>query len=198
MIAANASPKRTIMKAAWLGCALLVLIHAAAAAEPFRLASPDVRNGQLAEVNEFDGSGCHGRNQSPALEWSGVPAGTKSLALLVHDPDAPSGGAGWWHWLVIGLPSATRGLEAGAGAQDGKRLPAGATQLPNDFGTPGWGGPCPPAGDRPHRYVFTLYALDVDRPDVSGSESSPSKVQSLVKAHAIGSASFTARFGRSR
>ena len=85
--------------------------------------------------------------------------GTRSLALLVHDPDAPTGGAGWWHWLVLNIPASATGLAKDAGKSDGSNLPPGAVQINTDFGAPGWGGPCPPVGDKPHRYVFTLYAL---------------------------------------
>src|SRR5258705_7536911 len=95
---------------------------------------------------------------------------TKGFALLVHDPDAPTGGAGWWHWVVINLPAATTELPKGAGKVDGKvdgsNLPPGVTSLATDFGTPGYGGPCLAAGDKPHRYNFTLYALMVDKLDV--------------------------------
>src|SRR5260370_40465276 len=75
-------------------------------AEPLKLASPDIKpNGMIAEEQVFNGFGCSGKNVSPALSWSGAPKGTKSFALLVHDPDAPTGGAGWWHWLVANIPA---------------------------------------------------------------------------------------------
>jgi Raf kinase inhibitor-like YbhB/YbcL family protein len=142
----------------------------------------------------FGGFGCTGKNISPALAWSGAPEGTKSFALLVHDPDAPTGGAGWWHWLVLNIPASATGLAKDAGKADGSGLPAGAAQINTDFGAPGWGGPCPPVGDKPHRYVFTLYALKTERLDAGGG--SASLAGYMVNGNAIGKATLTGRFGR--
>lgn len=127
-------------------------------------------------VNEqvFAGFGCEGLNVSPSLSWSGAPEGTKSFALTVYDPDAPTG-SGWWHWVVINLPATTTSLPKGAGAADGSMLPQGAVQVRTDFGAPGYGGPCPPEGDHPHRYLFTIYALDVDTLDLT-ADASPALV----------------------
>ena len=163
----------------------------------FRLSSPDIRpNGPIAMEQVFNGFGCSGGNVSPALRWSGAPAGTKSFALLVHDPDAPTGGAGWWHWLVVNIPADSAELRKDAGRPDGSGLAFGCTQVGTDFGGPGWGGPCPPVGDKPHRYHFTLYALKVDRLDVSGA--SPSLAGYMVNGNAIGKARLTGKFGRKK
>ena len=130
----------------------------------FQASSPDVLSGKpIAAKFIYNGFGCTGQNVSPAVMWKNAPAGTKSFAVLVHDPDAPTGGAGFWHWLVVDIPAGTSFLPQGAGAADGKRLPAGSRQISTDFGAPGWGGPCPPAGDKPHRYNFTVYALKVEK-----------------------------------
>lgn len=105
---------------------------------------------------------CEGRDQSPPLAWSGVAAGTKSLALIVDDPDAPDPAAPkmtWVHWVVYNLPPAITGLAAGA---SGSGLPPGAHEGLNDWQRSGYGGPCPPIGR--HRYVFKLYALDITLP----------------------------------
>jgi hypothetical protein len=98
----------------------------------------------------FNSFGCTGKNISPLLAWTGAPEGTKGFALLVHDPDAPTGGAGWWHWLVVNIPANATALAKDAGKGDSSNLPAGAAQINTDFGAPGWGGPCPPVGDKPH------------------------------------------------
>ncbi len=111
-------------------------------------------------LSEAHGFGCAGGNQSPQLTWSGAPEGTESFALTCFDPDAPTG-SGFWHWVVVNIPPATTSLELGAGAADNGKLPAGALQVRTDFGAPGYGGPCPPAGDHPHRYLFTLHAVGV-------------------------------------
>ncbi|MFP5406637.1 MAG: YbhB/YbcL family Raf kinase inhibitor-like protein, partial [Gammaproteobacteria bacterium] len=147
-----------------LACSALL---ACATSFAFDLTSEDIEpNGTVANKFVYDGFGCSGENVSPALHWKAAPPGTKSFALMVHDPDAPTGGAGWWHWVVYDLPASTHSLPEGAGSADGSKLPSGAVQQKTDFGVPGWGGPCPPAGDKPHRYHFTIYALKVEKLDV--------------------------------
>lgn len=166
------------------------------AARPrFKLTSRDFKPGGAIQMEQvFNSFGCSGKNLSPELAWSGAPEGTKSFALLVHDPDAPTGGAGWWHWLVTNIPATTTGLAKDAGKADGSNLPAGAAHVNTDFGGPGWGGPCPPAGDKPHRYVFTVYALKTERLDVSGG--SASLAGYMVNGNAIGKATLIGKFGR--
>ncbi len=111
-------------------------------------------------LSEAYGFGCAGGNLSPELSWAGAPDGTKSFALTCFDPDAPTG-SGFWHWVVVNIPPDVTSLEAGAG-NPGGNLPAGALQVRTDFGAPGYGGPCPPEGDHPHRYLFTLHAVGLD------------------------------------
>jgi len=167
-------------------------------AEPLKLASPDIKpNGMIAEEQVFNGFGCSGKNVSPALSWSGAPKGTKSFALLVHDPDAPTGGAGWWHWLVVNIPASVSELKKDAGKADGANLPPGAQQVTTDFGSPGWGGPCPPTGDKPHRYHFTVHALKLEKLDVPKGAAA-SLVGFMVSANSIGKATLTAKYGRTK
>ncbi len=156
-----------------------------------------VPDAMMGNAHVFNGFGCSGDNISPALTWKDPPAGTKSLALMVHDPDAPTGGSGWWHWVVIDIPATADALPAGAGASNGSKMLSGARQIATDFGSPGWGGPCPPVGDKPHRYIFTLYALDVPKLDLP-SAASPALVGYLVNSHSLGKASFTGLYGRDR
>ncbi len=111
-------------------------------------------------LSEAYGFGCAGGNVSPQLAWSGAPEETKSFALTCFDPDAPTG-SGFWHWVVANIPPDIASLEAGAGNPDGN-LPAGALQVRTDFGAPGYGGPCPPEGDHPHRYMFTVFAVSME------------------------------------
>lgn len=175
--------------------ASLAFIGAAAHAAPFLLESPTIKPGSvLTEAQVYNEYGCHGKNQSPALAWKGAPPGTKSFALTVYDPDAPTG-AGWWHWLVYNLPAGTNSLAEGAGAADGKGLPAGSLQGRTDFGSFGFGGACPPPGDRPHRYIFTVHALKTDKLDVP-VDATATLVGARIRAQQLSQAQITARYAR--
>ena len=99
---------------------------------------------------------CDGADVSPPLQWDAVPEGTKSIALISDDPDAPMGT--WVHWVIFGLPADTR--ELAENIPSDKILPSGAKQGTSDFGRIGYGGPCPPSGT--HRYFFKIYALDTE------------------------------------
>ena len=121
-------------------------------------------------LSEAYGFGCAGGNVSPQLSWSGAPDGRKSFAVTCFDPDAPTG-SGFWHWVVVNIPPAVTSLEAGAGNPDSGKLPAGALQVRTDFGAPGYGGPCPPEGDHPHRYLFTVHAVGLDQLPVNADTS---------------------------
>ena len=130
----------------------------AALADDFSVSSADWAEGkQIASEHVFEGFGCTGGNQSPQLTWKGAPEGTKSFAVSIYDPDAPTG-SGWWHWITYDLSASTRSLKTGASA----KMPKGATTARNDYGAKGFGGPCPPAGEV-HRYVVTVFALDVPK-----------------------------------
>jgi Raf kinase inhibitor-like YbhB/YbcL family protein len=161
----------------------------------FKLTSADVAaNGTMTAKQVYNGFGCTGQNISPALMWTSPPAGTMSYAITVYDPDAPTG-SGWWHWMVYDIPATTTSIPAGAGNAGKPGLPAGALQGMTDFGAKGWGGPCPPAGDKPHRYVFTVFALKVPKLDVPATATS-ALIGFNLNAMALGKASFTAKYGR--
>lgn len=176
---------------------LLALGSSAFAAEAFTLTSAEIKPGAtIANAQVFNGVSCSGDNVSPSLAWKGAPAGTKSFAVTVYDPDAPTG-SGWWHWVVFNLPAATTSIPLGAGEKSGAKLPPGAVQGRTDFGAPGWGGPCPPPGDKAHRYVFTVYALKTEKIDVP-PDASAALVGFMIHANTIGKASFTGKYGRAK
>jgi Raf kinase inhibitor-like YbhB/YbcL family protein len=160
----------------------------------FVLASRDVRaGGSLTRKQEASAFGCAGQNVSPALEWTGAPRGTKSFAVTLFDPDAPTG-SGFWHWIVYDLPASTASLASGAGSAGGT-LPPGAVQATTDFGARGFGGACPPPGDGAHRYLFTVHALRAERLDVPAG-ATPAVVGFALHAQTIATAAFTARYAR--
>lgn len=140
----------------------LFAIHAVSAAE-FTLTSPQLKpDGRFAEEQLFNGFGCQGGNLSPELNWRSAPAGTQSYAVTMYDLDAPTG-SGWWHWVIFNIPANTHGLVKNAGNPGAGLAPVGSVQSRTDFGKAGFGGACPPVGDKPHRYQITVYALKRDK-----------------------------------
>ncbi|MEC5398262.1 YbhB/YbcL family Raf kinase inhibitor-like protein [Uliginosibacterium sp. H1] len=161
-------------------------------AAALELGSNDIKDGGSLTVTQvYKGFGCEGENRSPQLHWKNAPAGTKSFAVTVYDPDAPTG-SGWWHWLVWDIPASATSLPAGIG--QGAVLPAGAREGRSDYGTTGFGGACPPKGDKPHRYVFTVFALKVPRLQVPDNPTA-ALVGFMLNANALEKASFTATYG---
>ncbi|MBW0254718.1 YbhB/YbcL family Raf kinase inhibitor-like protein [Cellulomonas sp. PS-H5] len=148
----------------------------------FDLASADVAHGEPLPAT----FAADGEDLSPALEWSGFPEGTRSFVVSCFDPDAPTP-AGFWHWTVVDVPVSTTSLPRGAGSAAGDLLPEGAFQVRNDGGSTGYTGAAPPPGDRPHRYVFAVHALDVDHLDVT-PDATPTAVAFTALFHTIGRA----------
>ena len=180
----------------------MLLIAAAAfsagawAAGPFALTSAEVKHkGVVANEQVYNGFGCTGSDVSPSLSWTNVPAGTKSFAVTVYDPDAPTG-SGWWHWVMFNIPAGVTSLPKGAGDPASGKAPAGAIQARSDYGKPGYGGPCPPPGDRPHRYFFTVHALKVDKLTGLDENASPAMIGFMINASQIAKASIQANYGR--
>ena len=160
----------------------------------FMLTSPDIANGKtMAMAQIFNSFGCTGGNVSPALAWSNAPAGTQSFALLAHDPDAPTG-SGWWHWVVYNIPADVTSLPAGAGDPKKHLMPPGVVQGRTDYGSAGYGGPCPPPG-KPHRYYFRLFALKVPKLDLP-ADATAAFVGFNVNANSLGMAELLGLYGR--
>lgn len=175
-----------------LALVLLVLAQPALAAGKFTVKSTDLKPGGMLPMRSvYNGMSCTGENVSPQLSWSGAPKGTKSFVVTVYDPDAPTG-SGWWHWVVYDIPASVTSLPQGAGGGEG--LPAGAMQGRTDFGAPGYGGACPPPG-KPHRYVFTVFALKVEKLDVP-ADASPAYVGFMTHMNQLAKASLTVKYGR--
>jgi Raf kinase inhibitor-like YbhB/YbcL family protein len=169
----------------------------AAYAQTMMLSSPDIKDGgTIANQQVFKGFGCTGDNISPALSWSGAPANTKSFAISIYDPDAPTG-SGWWHWVVYNIPAGTTSLPKDAGDVSKGLMPKGAVQSRTDFGSAGYGGPCPPPGDKPHHYRITVFALDVDQlPNAKGDAASAALVGFDINFHTLAKATLTGMYGR--
>jgi Raf kinase inhibitor-like YbhB/YbcL family protein len=193
----------------------IVLTLDGATGADFVLTSPDLKEGGAIKAEQvFNGAGCMGENVSPELSWSGVPTGTKSFALTMYDPDAP---AHWWHrakslalsvydpdastrsgklhWVIVNISANVTSLPRDAGDVRAGLAPTGSIQTRTSFGSLGWGGPCPPQGDKPHHYVFTVFALDLDRLPVNENTWATS-VGFDLHYHTVGKATLTGTYGR--
>ncbi|HLZ09917.1 MAG TPA: YbhB/YbcL family Raf kinase inhibitor-like protein [Chloroflexota bacterium] len=169
--------------------ALIAGVIAMATHNAFTLSSTTFpNNGKIPTAQAYNGRDCGGQNISPALAWSGVPSGTKSLALILFDPDARQG-QGWTHWVAYGIDPARGSLPEG--------VKDGVTQGKTGFPTPGYGGPCPPVGDPPHHYVFTLYALDL-APSALQAGLDRDGLLNATKGHSIGTATYTGLYQRTK
>lgn len=190
------SRERRRLRAAKLVAATVFSVFAAmsskASAAKFVLTSNTLAPGKrMPHAHVYDG--CGGDNFSPQLSWSGAPEGTKSYALMVHDPDAPTGG-GWWHWVMFNIPADVAELAEGAGDPKSGLIPE-AIQGRNDYGSPGYGGACPPEGHGDHRYQFKVFALKVEQLPL-GEEDTPAEVESYVNANKLAEAQLEVVYGR--
>ena len=179
----------------WLLVAALVMIALPCQAGDFRLTSPILKDKATIENPQvFSGFGCTGGNISPPLQWENAPKETKSFAVTVYDPDAPTG-SGWWHWIMFNIPPSVGSLAPNAGSPESGLAPKGSVQSMTDFGRPGYGGPCPPPGNKPHRYIFTVYALKVDQLPLK-EDATGAMAGFYLRQNALASARLTAYYGR--
>jgi Raf kinase inhibitor-like YbhB/YbcL family protein len=184
-----------------LSAVLVALCGAFGASEAFAqsmtVTSAEVSEGSTIKDEQVTNVfGCKGGNISPSLSWSGAPSETKSFAITVYDPDAPTG-SGFWHWVVFNIPASTTSIPKDAGDVKKKLMPKGAIQSRTDFGTDGYGGPCPPQGDKPHHYIFTVYAVDEDKLQFAKDHNVSAAVVGFeLHFHAKAKATLTAIYGR--
>jgi Raf kinase inhibitor-like YbhB/YbcL family protein len=184
-----------IWKVATMAAGLALGLCVSGTASALSLSSPDVKNGgTVPDEQVFNSFSCTGKNISPALSWKGAPAGTKSFAVTVYDPDAPTG-SGFWHWVVFNIPASATELPKNAGDAKANLAPAGTVQSRTDYGFAGWGGPCPPKGDKPHHYIFTVFAVDIDHIDAN-ADTSAAVVGFNLHFHTLAKAKIVATYGR--
>jgi Raf kinase inhibitor-like YbhB/YbcL family protein len=170
------------------------LTGGAADAEPFQVNVTGLKANDVVPTRfVYNHAGCSGENISPEISWSGVPASAKSLAVVVWDQDAPVSG-GFYHWVIVDVPVETKKLGEGAGNVVSHKAPSGSIQLFNDWGEPGYGGPCPPGNSR-HRYHFILYALNAQRLPIT-ARSKVSEATTAIKKSTIASAEQVLVYGK--
>lgn len=150
-----------MQKLVFISAVLLMLNVNLFAQGTFTLSSQTL-GGNSTQQEEFNGFGCTGENQSPQLSWDNVPEGTKSFAITMYDPDAPTG-SGWWHWVVFDIPADVKSIVAGAGDIKKELMSKEAIQSVTNYGVAGYGGPCPPENHGLHQYVVTVHALKTDK-----------------------------------
>jgi len=171
---------------------IMVLPVIANAQSSFTLFSSDLE-GQILEAQVLNGFGCEGKNISPKLRWENPPQGTKSFAVTVYDPDAPTG-SGWWHWIMFDISNEISELKSNSG-NSAQIAPSGSIQSTTSFGTTGYGGACPPKGDHAHQYIFTVHALKVEHLGLK-SDATPALVGYYLSQNTLAKASLVAYFSR--
>ncbi len=170
-----------------LACLAITVFWGNAHAASFQVhAAVADSHGRIEPAYVYDASGCRGKNHVPSIRWSDAPAGTHGYAVTVYDPDASGG---WWHWIVVDIPASSHQLGGST------RLPQGALALRNSFGQSGWDGPCPPVGDPPHHYVFTVHALDSNTSGLA-ADATPVQAMAAIHAHTLAAASVVYTYGR--
>lgn len=179
--------KKTILSLIGFGIYFLM------AAQTFTLKSKDI-GGQATSKQVLNGFGCTGDNQSPQLYWENAPKDAKSFAVTIHDEDAPTG-SGWWHWVIFDIPRDINELKTNAGDIDKSLAPLQSIQSVTDFGKPGYGGPCPPAGHGYHTYTITVYALRTEKLGLDKS-ASPALVGFYLNSNLIEKATIISYYKR--
>jgi Raf kinase inhibitor-like YbhB/YbcL family protein len=167
----------------------IIFALSAASAQALIVESKDITaNKTIGNEFIYSGMGCTGKNTSPELHWSGAPKDTKSFAVTVYDPDAPTG-SGFWHWVVYNIPANTFSLPKGW-----KSTGVNGVEITSDFGVPQYGGPCPPPG-KPHSYIFTVHALKTEKIDLPPGATN-AFARFMIEGSSIQKGTITATYGR--
>ncbi|WP_028584052.1 YbhB/YbcL family Raf kinase inhibitor-like protein [Desulfogranum mediterraneum] len=187
--------KQKELKQIGMSVVLSLIVGPWASAADFTLTSPQLTpGGKMQQEQLFKGFGCNGENISPELHWQGEPSGTRSFALTMYDPDAPTG-SGWWHWIVFNIPAERHKLEKNSGGASPTSKNRVGIQSRTDFGSTGYGGACPPAGHGAHRYQFRIWALDTPHLELD-DQASGAMVGYFLNQHALAQAELTVSYGR--
>ena len=157
---------------------------------PLTVTSASYRDGAKIPMEQVL-TGCGGKNVSPQLSWDEFPRATRGFAVTMFDPDAPTG-SGYWHWVLFNIPGSVTQLDAGAGTT---ASPGGGTNGYTDYGQSAYGGPCPPKGDGDHRYIITVYALDVPRIENAGPGTTGATLNFLMRGHVLATGQLSGHFG---
>jgi len=174
---------------------LTLMVSLPVSAGSLTLSSDDIEAGKFMDKkHEFNGFGCTGSDMSPHLKWDHAPEGTKSFALTVYDPDAPTG-SGWWHWQIVNIPADVNELATNAGSASEDLAPKNSLQVGNDYGVAGFGGACPPQGHGVHRYQFTIHALSVEKLELP-ENASGALAGYMINANTIESSTIEALYKR--
>jgi len=161
----------------------------------FNLTSSDIKpNSTISDKHVFNGFGCTGENVSPQLSWNNAPKGTKSFAITVYDPDAPTG-SGWWHYVAVNIPANYTQLLEGFANIDKFKITDEINQIRNDFGIYKFGGPCPPQGSKNHHYIFTIHALGVEKLEIPETATA-ALAGFMINHNSLEKASFTGLYKR--
>lgn len=183
--------KKVVLSLFFVGCFFVAINFVYA--QGLTLSSSDIA-GQLSNKQVFNGFGCSGENISPELRWENAPEGTKSFAVTVYDPDAPTG-SGWWHWIIFDIPANIHLLKSNAGNIKAPIAPKESIQSITSFGQSGFGGACPPQGGGPHQYIFTVYALKIDKLGLK-ADATPALVGFYLGQNMLAKASIVVYYSR--
>ncbi len=184
-----------IIALSFMPIAALPLVAGAQVEQPFTLESETFNNGDVVPNSMLlNDLGCTGSNDSPQLTWTNAPAATQSFVITMMDPDTQNPN-GWWHWGVYNIPANVTTFKAGISGNPSDRMTI-ASEAINDYKKVGYGGVCPPEGDKPHRYIITVYALSIPKIEFKGDNINASALTSFIRKYTIAVATLEGKYSR--